>query len=155
VTRAASARATEDWQLAVSVWIRLLKVHGLMLRELRRRAPEQLTLPQFDVLAQLHRRQEGMTPGELTRELLVTAGNVTGIVDRLVLLGLAERRPVPQDRRTVRVVLTPRGRQIMQRAIPRHRTDVGTMLSAVPASSLARLRDLLGELAHALEPGRP
>jgi hypothetical protein len=43
----------------------------------------------------------------------------------------------------------------MQRAIPRHRADVGTMLSAVPASSLARLRDLLGELAHALEPGRP
>ena len=44
-----------------------------------------------------------MTPRELTRELLVTAGNVTGIVDRLAALGLVERRPVPEDGRAVRV----------------------------------------------------
>ena len=155
MNRTATARPALDGRLAVSVWVRLLKAHGLMLREVRRRVPEGLTLPQFDVLAQLHRREAGMTPGELTRELLVTAGNVTGIVDRLVLLGLAERRPVPEDRRTVRVVLTPRGRQIMHRAIPRHRADVEAILSAMPPSSLARLRDLLGELSHTLEPGRP
>src|SRR4029078_13418047 len=85
--------------LALSVWVRLLKAHGLMLREVRRRVPISLTLPQFDVLAQLHRREDGMTPGELTRELLVTPGNVTGIVDRLVRLGLAERGAGPQGRR--------------------------------------------------------
>ena len=66
--------------LAVSVWVRLLKAHGLVLRQVRRRVPEGLTLPQFDVLVQLHRSDEGMSPGELTRVLLVTAGNVTGIV---------------------------------------------------------------------------
>lgn len=140
-----------DGQLALSVWVRLLKAHGLMLREVRRRVPVSLTLPQFDVLAQLHRREEGMTPGELTRELLVTAGNVTGIVDRLVRLGLAERRPVPQDRRAVRVRLTARGRQIMRRIIPRHRRDVAVLLARVPADDLARLRDLLGNLARLIE----
>ena len=76
-----------DSRLALSVWVRLLKAHGLLLREVRRRVPDALTLPQFDVLAQLHRSDEGMTPGELTRELLVTAGNVTGIVERLSSLG--------------------------------------------------------------------
>jgi DNA-binding MarR family transcriptional regulator len=151
VSRAAEVPRGADGQLALSVWVRLLKAHGLMLREVRRRVPVSLTLPQFDVLAQLHRRPEGMTPGELTRELLVTAGNVTGIVERLVRLGLAERRPVPQDRRAVRVRLTARGRQLMRRIIPRHRRDVAAVLARVPASDLARLRDLLGDVARRIE----
>ena len=66
-------------------------------RRVRRSVPGDLTLPQFDVLAQLYRRPPGMTPGQLTRELLVTAGNVTGIVERLARRGLVERRPVPED----------------------------------------------------------
>jgi DNA-binding MarR family transcriptional regulator len=81
----------------------------------------------------------------------VTAGNVTGIVERLVRLGLAERRPVPQDRRAVRVRLTARGRQLMGRIIPRHRRDVAVLLKRVPAHDLARLRDLLGTMARLIE----
>lgn len=138
-------------QPALSVWVRLLRVHGLMLRELRRRVPESLTLPQFDVLVQLARRPEGMTPGELTRALLVTAGNVTGIVERVVSGGLAERRPVPDDRRAVRIRLTPRGRRLMRRAIPEHRRDVADLLARVPPGDLTRLRDLLGSVERGLE----
>lgn len=139
-----------DDGLPVSVWLRLLKVHGLLLREVRRRVPAPLTLPQFDVLAQLHRREE-MTPGELTRELLVTAGNLTGIVERLVRMGLISRHRVPEDGRAVRLRLTPRGRQLMRRAIPRHRRDVAGLLSVMPAGELRRLRLLLGALGHGLE----
>jgi DNA-binding MarR family transcriptional regulator len=142
-------------RLAVSVWVRLLKAHGLVLRELRRRVPEDLTLPQFDVLVQLHRRPEGMTSRELTRELLVTAGNVTGLVDRLARMGLVERRPVPEDRRAVRIVLTARGRRVAARAIPRHRRDVEALLSPLPARDLARLRRLLGRLSRSLEEAAP
>jgi len=142
--------AAADDALAVSVWVRLLKAHGLVLRQVRRRVPEGLTLPQFDVLAQLH-REEAMTPGELTRALLVTGGNVTGIVSRLVAMELAERHPVPEDGRAVRVRLTPRGRRLMRRAIPRHRRDVATLLSGVSPADLGRLRDLLGRLGRALE----
>jgi DNA-binding MarR family transcriptional regulator len=151
VRRSAVLARGADGQLALSVWVRLLKAHGLMLREVRRRVPVALTLPQFDVLAQLYRRDEGMTPGELTRELLVTAGNVTGIVDRLARLGLAERRPVPHDRRAVRVRLTARGQRLMRRIIPRHRRDVAVLLARVPSDDLTRLRDLLGSLARSLE----
>jgi len=137
--------------LALSVWVRLLKAHALLMREVRRRVPEDLTLPQFDVLVQLARREAGMTPGELTRELLVTAGNVTGIVERLAGIGLVERCPVPEDRRAVRVRLTTRGRRLMRRAIPRHRRDVGALLERVPSQDLASLRDLLGTVSRALE----
>ena len=138
-------------QLAVSVWVRLLKAHALMLREVRRRVPETLTLPQFDVLAQLHRRPEGMTPRELTLELLVTAGNLTGVIGRLRRVGFVERQPVPGDRRAVRIRLTGRGRRVMRRAIPRHRRDVRRLLALVRAPDLARLRDLLGTMSRALE----
>ena len=140
-------------QLALSVWLRLLKAHALLLREVRRRVPETLTLPQFDVLAQLHRRPEGRTPRELTRELLVTAGNLTGVIARLSRLGLVRREPVPGDRRAVRIRLTPRGRRVMRRAIPRHRRDVRRLLAHVSAPQLLRLRELLGELNRGLEPG--
>lgn len=152
--RAVQEPSTADGHLALSVWVRLLKAYGLMLREVRRRVPEDLTLPQFDVLVQLHRHPEGMTPGGLTRELLVTAGNVTGIVDRLVRLGFVERLPVPEDRRAVRVRLTLRGRQVMKRAIPRHRRDVESLLSAAAPEDLSRLRDLLGKVNRVLEGGR-
>jgi DNA-binding MarR family transcriptional regulator len=128
-----------------------LKAHGLLLREVRRRVPGSLTLPQFDVLAQLHRDEEGKTPGMLTRALLVTAGNVTGIVERLSGLGLVERHPVPGDRRAVRIRLTPRGRRLMDRAIPRHRRDVGTLFAPFPEHELAHLRDVLGALNQRLE----
>ena len=92
-----------------------------------------------------------MTSRELTREQLVTAGNVTGLVDRLAALDLVERRPVPEDGRAVRLVLTTRGRRIARRAIPRHRRDVESLLSPLPPRDLARLRRLLGRLSRSLE----
>ena len=138
--------------VAVSVWLRLLKSHGLLLREVRRRVPQGLTLPQFDVLAQLYRRPPGMTPGELTRELLVTGGNVTDVARRLVRLGLVARVAVPEDRRTVRIALTRRGRSVMREAIPRHRRDVERLMAAIARPDLLRLRELLGRMNRALEP---
>lgn len=148
-------RATVDGHAALAVWVRLLKAHGLMLRELRRRVPEDLTLAQFDVLAQLDRDTDGMTSIALTRALLVTAGNVSGIVGRLARLGLVERRPVPGDRRAARIRLTTRGRQVMYRALPRHRRDVASLLSALPPRDLDALRGLLGRLNQALDARMP
>ena len=138
-------------QLTVSVWLRMLKAHGLLIRETRRRVPTGMTLPQFDVLAQLARRREGMTPGTLTRELLVSPGNVTGIVERLVRKGWVERRPVPGDRRTVRLVLTPRGHAAIGRAVPRHRREVAALLADYSDQELRSLRALLGRLSRHAE----
>lgn len=143
-------RASRPTDVAVSTWVRLLKAHGLVLRELRRRMPPELTLPQFDVLAQVGRERDGMTAGQLTRELLVTAGNVTGIVDRLEQLRLVQRRRVPEDRRVVRVRLTAQGRRLMDRVLPRHRREVEALLGALPTAQLAQLRDLLGILGRRL-----
>jgi DNA-binding MarR family transcriptional regulator len=138
-------------EVPVSVWISLLKAHGLLLRRVRGRMPRGLTLPQFDVLAQLQRHEDGMSPGELTRELLVTKGNVTGIVDRLVRRGLVQRLRVPSDGRTRRLVLTPRGRQLARRAIPEHRRQIAAHMAEVPWEDLKSLGPLLRNLVLTLE----
>ena len=140
-----------ETDVPVSLWLGLLKAHGLILRRIRGRVPENLTLPQFDVLAQLERRSEGMTPSDLTRELLVTAGNVTGIVDRLVRRGLVERQRVPEDGRTRRLVLTPRGQDLVARAIPKHRRELAWQMAKISPSESKRLRDLLWSFVASLE----
>jgi DNA-binding MarR family transcriptional regulator len=93
------------------VWLRLLRATRAIESELRERLRVKfgITLPQFDVMAALYRRENGMTMTELSRTLLVSNGNVTGIIDRLVNDRLVARRPAADDRRALLVRLTPKG----------------------------------------------
>ena len=96
----------------VSLWVRLLESHNLMLAEIRRRLADAATLPRFDLLANLE-RQDGQTLAALSRRMLVTAGNLTGLVDRAERDGVVERRADPKDRRVSRVFLTAKGRELI------------------------------------------
>lgn len=147
--RATAAGRSEH--IAVSAWLRLLKVQALLEREVRRRLGDGFTLPQFDVLNQLARRPEGMTFVELSRQLLVTAGNLTGIVDRLEREGLVLRRPHPADRRAWRLTLTPRGWRAVSQTIPVHNRAVMRLMAALSQRDLRELRALLGRLRDRLE----
>ena len=140
-----------DTQVAVSAWLRLLRVEALLEREIRRELGDDFTLPQFDVLNQLARRPDGMTFVELSRQLLVTAGNLTGIVDRLERDRLVRRRPHPSDRRAAHLTLTPRGRKAVSEAVPVHHTTVARLLAALSRRDLQHLRRLLGRLRDRLE----
>jgi len=141
--------------LELSVWVRLMKAHGLMLRAARRGVAPSLTLPQFDVMAQCARSKSGLTASELSRRLLVTAGNLTGVIDRLDKDGLVTREAHERDGRASRIRLTPSGRRMMRRALPRHARDIAGVLRGVPRDDLKRLRALLARLSHALEEGAP
>src|SRR5688572_632302 len=82
-----------------------------------------LTLPQFDVLATL-RYGEGVTQQELAGRLLVTKGNVCGVLDRLERLKWVERRADPDDARANRVYLTAAGRRKIDAVLPEHDATV-------------------------------
>lgn len=145
-------RAAEGPQhAALSAWLRLLKIKALVEREIRRGFSDGLTLPQFDVLNQLARSPQGLTFVELSRQLLVTAGNLTGIVDRLADLGLVRRAPHPDDRRAFRLTLTGKGRAAVRARLPSHRRAVARLLAALPRRDVERLRTLLGRLRDGLE----
>jgi DNA-binding MarR family transcriptional regulator len=104
------------------LWLRLLTCTNLIEREIRRRLAEKFktTLPRFDLFAQLERAPTGMTLGDLSRRMMVTNGNVTGLVDRLLESGHLERFSLPNDRRVQIVKLTVKGRTAFARMANAH-----------------------------------
>ena len=93
------------------LWLRLLRATRGIESELRDRLRKEfdVTLPQFDVMAALARKQDGMSMTELSRSLMVSNGNVTGIIDRLAAEKLVLRQAPANDRRSFIVRLTPKG----------------------------------------------
>lgn len=104
------------------LWLRLLKAQRMVEAELRERLRIEFgsTLPRFDVLSALYRSENGLRMSELSSELMVSNGNVTGIVDRLVDDGTVVRLPVDGDRRAMRVRLTEKGSLYFRKLAAEH-----------------------------------
>jgi DNA-binding MarR family transcriptional regulator len=100
-----------DSKAKLRLWIRLLRASRLIEADVRERLKTQFaaTLPRFDVMAALYRQPEGMLMSEISRFLMVSNGNVTGIVDRLVAERLVVRSQRDGDRRTSFIKLTNKG----------------------------------------------
>lgn len=137
--------------LALSVWIRMLKAHNVVFRKARARMAPYCTMAQFDVIAQLSREKEGITPAELSRSLLVTAGNLTGLLDRMEKAELVKRMKDEKDRRMTRVTLTDKGRDLAAKVIPLHAQDIQQILGGLNAGELKQLRGLLDKLVETLQ----
>lgn len=116
-------------------------------------APLGLTWETFSLIAALRRAGHPyeLTPGELLRQSLVTSGAMTNRIDRVEALGLVERRPDPDDRRAVRVRLTPAGRALADRAIKAHFEASSILLGVLSVAQRRQLDRLLGSLLAALE----
>ena len=106
-------RATAQDHHALRLWLRLQACTNLIEGHLRGRLRDRfdITLPRFDLMAQLERSPHGLKMGELSKRMMVTGGNVTGITDQLVAEGLVVREDNPKDRRAYIVKLTPQGRE--------------------------------------------
>ncbi len=134
----------------LKLWVRLLRTTRLAESELREflRVEHDSTLPRFDVMAALHRSGPELKMSELSRLLLVSNGNATAVVGRLVDDGLVARRPSSTDRRIVHVSLTDEGRRRFAELASDHEARVDALFSDVTASDL----DQLDELFHRLDP---
>jgi len=107
-----------------------------------------MTLPRFDVLAALHAAPEGLKMTDLSQQLMVSNGNVTGIVDRLVKDGLAERQVSETDRRAFLVQITPQGRQLMDRILTVHLAWINDLLRDVSETDIARGIAIMMDIRH-------
>jgi DNA-binding MarR family transcriptional regulator len=127
------------------LWIRLLRASRIIEAELRERLSKQFdtTLPRFDVMAALYRTPDGMLMSDLSRFLLVSNGNVTGIVDRLVAEGLVQRGQRNGDRRTSIVRLTKPGKDFFRAMATAHERWVGELLAGVSKSEARQLTSML------------
>lgn len=133
----------------VGLWLRLLESHNRILAELRRDLEGVCTLARFDLLAALH-KEDGITLATLSRRLLVTAGNVTGLVARAERDGLVLRRADKADRRLSRVHLTAKGRALVAAAVPLHAEHLSRLLGGLDGKERRDLHRLLGKLRDSL-----
>ena len=123
------------------LWLRLLRTTRAMEAQLRERLRVQFdtTLPQFDVMAGLARKPDGMSMTELSHMLIVSNGNVTGIIDRLVSERLVARLPAQHDRRAFVVKLTPKGQAHFDKCARAHQEWVDKILSEISAEDAEML----------------
>jgi len=137
-----------DHVMELRLWLRLLATANLIEVEIRQRLRErfQTTLPRFDLLAQLERVEDGLLLGELSRRMMVSNGNVTGLVERLVQSGLIERNVLEADRRAVRVRLTGKGRRVFAEMAAAHSEWIGELFSELSETEQQALWSRLGKL---------
>ena len=131
------------------LWHRLLRATRTIEVELREKLRKEFatTLPQFDVMAALARKEDGMSMTELSRMLMVSNGNVTGIIDRLAAEKLVLRQAPVNDRRSYIVRLTPKGATQFAVIAKAHEAWVDEMLSAIGAANADGLILQLDNLA--------
>lgn len=141
-------RAHEDHHASLRLWLRLLSCTTRIEDTIRQRLRERfgITLPRFDLMAQLEREPQGLTMGELSRRMMVTGGNVTTIVDQLEHEQLVQRQPLARDRRAYLVVLTPAGKQAFAAMAIEHEQWVIELFAHLSDSQRTQLHRLLGTL---------
>jgi DNA-binding MarR family transcriptional regulator len=127
------SREQADHKARLRLWIRLLRASRLIEAEVRERFKVRfnVTLPRFDVMAALYRKPDGMLMSEISRFLMVSNGNVTGIVDRLVLDGLLVRSQRKGDRRTSFIKLTRKGKTMFETMANAHQSWIDELLASV------------------------
>jgi DNA-binding MarR family transcriptional regulator len=137
------------------LWIRILRAARAIEAEVRERLRVQfkVTLPQFDVMAALERKPDGMMMTELSRFLMVSNGNVTGIIDRLVADKMVVRQAPADDRRAIIVRLTPRGLKQFTAMAKAHETWVDGLLSEFDAGEADTLIRHLDGLSSRIRNG--
>ena len=144
----AESRASESDHVALRLWLRLLTCTTMIERRVRERLRERfdITLARFDLMAQLARAPKGLRMSELSRRLMVTGGNVTGLTDQLVGEGLVVRRELPDDRRVYTVRLTAKGRRAFDAMAQEHERWIVALFADLPPDERDALYRLLGAL---------
>mgnify|MGYP000894985580 FL=1 len=137
----------DDHADELRLWLRLLACTNLIEGEVRGRLRERfdVTLPRFDLMAQLDKAPDGMTLSDVSRRMMVSNGNVTGLVERLVESGHLDRRTSETDRRVQVIRLTRSGRAEFRKMAAEHSRWISDMFGDLSAKDVSELMRLLGK----------
>ena len=135
----------EDHGNEIRLWLRLLTCTTLIEGEVRGRLRERfdVTLPRFDLMAQLDKVPDGMTLSDVSKRMMVSNGNVTGLVERLVESGHLDRRTSDTDRRVQVIRLTKTGRAEFRKMAAEHETWISDIFSDLTPKDVRELMRLL------------
>jgi DNA-binding MarR family transcriptional regulator len=135
-------------KLELKLWLRLLTCTNLIETNVRNLLRENFdtTISRFDLMAQLDRAPDGLTMGELSSRLMVSGGNVTGLVEGLRREGIVARKAHPDDRRSQIIRLTVKGRRLFDAMTPVHEQWIDRLLGGMNRAEMEGLFALLGKL---------
>ena len=141
-------RATQGDHQALRLWLRLLSCTVRIENKIRLRLRREFgtTLPRFDLMAQLERSHDGLRMSELSKRMMVSGGNVTGITDQLELEGLVTRDACPWDRRAFTVRLTFSGLKRFREMAARHEQWVVELLASLSRDEKETMISALGKV---------
>ena len=141
-------RAHADQHASLRLWLRLLSCTTRVEDKIRQNLRESfdITLPRFDLMAQLERHPDGLTMGELSRRMMVTGGNITTIFDQLEKEKLVLRQVGATDRRSFMVKLTKAGRDAFADMAVAHEEWVAELFVGLSKNQQNQLHSLLGAL---------
>ena len=147
-----ATRLTQDHHQSLKLWLRMLSCTMRIENDIRSRLRTtfDITLPRFDLMAQLERHPEGLRMGELSRRMMVTGGNITGITDQLEQEQLVLRVPDPKDRRVFTVCLTEAGRAAFAQMAVVHEGWIADLLKDMSPDDKGQLIALLSQLKRLL-----
>ncbi|WP_332847822.1 MarR family winged helix-turn-helix transcriptional regulator [Massilia sp. S19_KUP03_FR1] len=147
-----ATRLTQDHHQSLKLWLRMLSCTMRIENEIRSRlrATFDITLPRFDLMAQLERHPDGLRMGELSKRMMVTGGNITGITDQLEREQLVLRVTDPHDRRASSVQLTPAGRAAFNAMAAVHEGWIEELLQDIATEDKAQLIVLLARMKDKL-----
>lgn len=151
------ADAPDDHHDQLRLWLRLFSVARLVENEIRSRlqAEFEVTIPRFDILAQLYRVPDGLILGELSQRLMVSPGNITSVIKRLIDDGLIVRTTNPADRRENIVRMTPHGRDRFAEMAAAHEEWIRAMTADLSPSDLRALMALLQKMKGSVRQALP
>ena len=141
-------RAGSGDHAVLKLWLRMLASTTHIEAEIRKRLRDRfdISLARFDYMAQLYRYRDGLKMRVLSRYLMVTGGNVTGLTDELEREGVVQRTASPEDRRAWIVSLTPKGRRSFETMAKEHEEWLLELFEGLDAKAVQQLYAQLGAL---------
>ncbi len=134
------------------IWLNTVRSYQKISRKLAELLrPIDITTAQLDILANLLRHSEGLTQKALVDRLLVTKGNVSGLLERLVGRGLVERRVNPSDARSKMVHLTDLGQTVATQAVTIHRQFVDNLMEVLSDREKEELAEVMSRVEERIE----
>lgn len=138
---------------ALRLWLRLLACESILEQHVRAKLREEfgITLPQFDVLAELDYMNKPLSMTELSTQLVVSNGNITGVVDRLVRDDYVERLPFPKDRRVQLIALGEKGSHEFKHMALQHELWIADAFEALGVDDIQKITKLLNKAGDKLK----
>ena len=135
-----------------TAWFSVVQAYQVCTRQYERMLSEfDLSIAQFDVMSVIQRLNHQAMPKQIAEHLVVTRGNITGVLQRLQARGLVDTQPHPEDGRARVCGLSTSGRALLAHAQAAATRFIHTQLAPFSDQDMQRTHHLMKQVARHLE----